>query len=74
MKQVIRTMLGVTLGLAALLVGQLAIENSAWWVTGGTSTFDDPVFNAIKFSIAGTVGLALGLMIGLPPRRRRGRL
>ena len=74
MKQTIRTVLAVTLGLATLLVGQLAIENSAWWITGGTSTFEDPLLNAAKFAVAGSAGLALALMIGLPQRRRRRRV
>ena len=74
MKQAIRTVLAVTLGLATVLVGQLAIENSAWWITGGTATFDEPLFNAMKFAVAGSAGLALALMIGLPPLRRRRRL
>jgi hypothetical protein len=72
--QAIRTMLAVTLGIATLLVGQLAIENSAWWITGGTATFDDPLLNAMKFSVAGSLGLALALVIGLPSRRPKRRL
>ena len=30
MKQAIRTVMAVTLGLSTVLLGQLAIENSAW--------------------------------------------
>ena len=71
MKQAIRTVMAVTLGLSTVLLGQLAIENSAWWLTGGTATFDDPLMNAIKFGVAGSCGLAVGLMIGLRPLRRR---
>ena len=74
MKHTRRTVLAITLGLATILVGQLAIENSAWWITGGTTTFDDPLLNAMKFGVAGSSGLALALMIGLPPLRRRRRL
>jgi hypothetical protein len=71
MKQAIRIVMAVTLGVSTVLFGQLAIENSAWWLTGGTATFDDPLLNAIKFGVAGSCGLAAGLMIGLRPLRRR---
>ena len=71
MKQAIRTSLGVVLGLATLLFGQLAIENSAWWLTGGTATFDDPLLNAMKFGFAGSAGLAVAAIIAMAPRRKR---
>lgn len=71
MRQTIRTVLGATLGTATLLIGQLAIENSAWWLTGGTATFDDPLLNAVKFGVAGSAGIAVTLAIALDPRRRR---
>jgi len=72
-KQAIRTGLAGTLGIGTLLAGQLAIENSAWWLTGTTATFDDPLLNMIKFAVAGSVGLVLALNVGLRPRGR-GRL
>jgi hypothetical protein len=71
MRQAIRAFLGILLGLATALLGQLAIENSAWWITGGTATFDDPLLNAMKFAIASTAGLAVAAIVGLPPMRRR---
>ena len=74
MKQAIRSVLAVTVGVTTVLVGQLGIENSAWWITGGTATFGDPVLNAVKFAGAGALGLAVALMIGVPPLRRRRRL
>ena len=73
MKVLLRTVTAVTLGIATLLLGQLALETVAWWLTGMTTTFDDPMSNAIKFGIAAAAGLALALSIGLPPARR-GRL
>jgi hypothetical protein len=72
-KQAIRTGLAGTLGVGTLLIGQLAIENSAWWLTGNTATFDDPLLNAVKFAVAGSAALMLALNIGLRPRGR-GRL
>lgn len=74
MRQAIRIVLAVTLGVATLLFGQLAIENSAWWLTGGTATFDDPLFNAIKFIAAGCAGLGLAFAIGTGSRRGRRRI
>lgn len=74
MKQIIRMILAITLGLVTLLVGQLAIENVAWWWAGDTATFDAPLLNALKVGAAGAAGLATTAMIALPPMRRRRRL
>lgn len=71
MRSMMRTIIAVTIGLATLLVGQLAIETIAWWWTGGTTTFDDPLLNAVKFGLAGAAGLGLAMMIGMQPGRRR---
>lgn len=71
MKRTMRAILGVTLGLATFLIGQLAIENAAWWWLDTTATFDDPLLNAAKFALAGSAGLAVALMIGLRPARRK---
>ncbi|GGD94225.1 hypothetical protein GCM10011515_12530 [Tsuneonella deserti] len=71
MKQAFRAFLGMVLGLATVLFGQLTIENSAWWMTGGTATFDDPLFNAIKFAVAVAAGIAVAGGIALAPKRRR---
>ncbi len=71
MRNLLRTLIAVTVGVAVLLAGQLVIEIIAWWWTGGTTTFDDPLFNGLKFAAAATVGFAAVLAIGLEPRRRR---
>jgi hypothetical protein len=71
LRQTIRIVLAVILGLATLLFGQLALEIVAWWWTSGTSSFDSPLLNAIKFAVAGTAGLAVGTMIAKRPIRRR---
>ncbi|MFN6935214.1 MAG: hypothetical protein ACK4NZ_08690, partial [Tsuneonella sp.] len=67
MKVLLRTVTAVTVGIATLLLGQLALETVAWWLTGMTTTFDGPLPNAIKFGIAAAAALALALSIGLSP-------
>ncbi len=71
MRNLLRIVIAVTAGIAVFLGGQLAIENSAWWWTGGTATFDDPLLNALKFGGAVAAGFAAALAIGLEPRRRK---
>lgn len=71
MKVLLKTTVAIGAGLVTALVGQLAIENAAWWMTGHMATFDDPLANAIKFGVAIAGGLALALSIGMPPARRR---
>ena len=71
MRSVVRVAIGIVVGMGTALFGQLAIENSAWWLTGGTATFGDPLLNVIKFGLAVSGGIGVGAMIGLAPRRRR---
>ncbi len=71
MRNLLRTLIAVTVGLATMLLGQLVIENTTWWWTGGTATFDAPLLNAVKFGIAGSVGLTIGAIIVTVPKRRR---
>ncbi|MGN3973394.1 hypothetical protein [Tsuneonella sp. SYSU-LHT278] len=65
MREILRAVIAVTAGVGVLLFGQLAIENAAWWWTGGTSTFDDPLLNLAKFAAAGAAGLALAIALFL---------
>ncbi len=71
--QVMRAALGVTLGAATFLVGQLALEHVAWWHTGHMATFDEPFLNGIKFGASGSAGLAVAVMVGLRPVGRARR-
>ena len=71
MRQTFRVVIGIVIGLATLLAGQLAIEVIAWWWTSGTATFDTPLLNALKFAAAGALALAVGANIAAPPVRRR---
>ena len=66
-----RAALGLTLGAGTFLIGQPAVELTAWWLTGGTATFDDPLVNAARFGTTGTLAIAVAFLIGLPPARRR---
>ena len=71
MKKTVRASIGAVMGAGTFLIGQLAIENSAWWLTGGTATFDEPLVNAIKVVAAGAAALAVALGVGLAPMPRR---
>ena len=71
MKETLRIAIAITIGLMTLLGGQLAIETVAWWWTADITTFDAPLPNAMKFAAAGAAALGVGLLIALPPVRRR---
>lgn len=71
MKQTLRIAIAITIGLATLLFGQLAIEMVAAFWTGGTTSLDTPVLNAAKFAIAGAAALAVGAHIATSGVRRR---
>ena len=74
MKQILRVTIGVVIGLATLLTGQLLLENLAWWWTGDTGALESPLSIAVKFAVAGAAGLAVGTMIVLRPARGRNHL
>lgn len=70
MKQTFRLVLGIVLGLATLLAGQVAIEVAAWWWSSGTTSLETPLLNAIKFAVASALAFAVGANIAVPARRR----
>ena len=70
MRRALRVVLGIVVGLATLLGGQLAIEVIAWWWTSDTVVLDTPLLNAVKFAIAAAAALFLGAWIAIPPARR----
>ena len=66
MKELLRTIIAIVVGLATLLVGQLTLETVAWWWAGDTATFDDPLLNVMKLGIAGAAGfiIAASIIVG----------
>ena len=70
MRQILSVVVGIVVGLATLLGGQLAIEAIAWWWTSGTEALDTPLLNGAKFAIAGTAALVVGAWIAVRPVRR----
>ena len=72
MRELLRTIIAVVVGLATLVVGQLILETVAWWWVGDTATFDDPLLNVMKFGIAGAAGfiIAASIIVGSKPRGR----
>lgn len=71
MKETLRVAIAITIGLMTLLGGQLAIETVAWWWTASTTTFDAPLLNAVKFTVAGAAAISAGFSIALPAGRRK---
>ena len=71
MKQTLRIVIAITIGLATLLIGQLGIEVVVALWSGGTTSLDTPVLNAAKFAVAGAAALIVGAHIATSGIRRR---
>lgn len=69
MKTLLRLSVSSILAVGVFFAGVLGIEYATWFHAGPADPLADPALNAIRFGLAGAMGLAAGLAVW--PRRRK---